>query len=139
MAQGNKGRTQQQSKAVLAAAHDSGRQTREWTSPTKPSTRRGRSKGGEGIGRGSRKVTKPDAAGEQKVQTCMQALLEFLGMVPELTEAMQEDAPGSVLAGCERDCKHLAFKALTFLQQVDSTNCQFVVNSILGFNVFCQP
>lgn len=48
----------------------------------------------------------------------MQALLEFLGMVPELTEAMQEDAPGSVLAGCERDCKHLAFKALTFLQQV---------------------
>lgn len=48
----------------------------------------------------------------------MQALLEFLGMVPELTDAMQEDAPGSVLAGCERDCKHLAFKALTFLQQV---------------------
>lgn len=47
----------------------------------------------------------------------MQALLEFLGMVPELTEAMQ-DAPGPVLAGCERDCKQLAFKALTFLQQV---------------------
>ena len=48
----------------------------------------------------------------------MTALLEFLGMVPELTEASEEDAAGSVLAGCENDCKHLAFKALTFLQQV---------------------
>ena len=48
----------------------------------------------------------------------MPALLEFLGMVPELTEASEEDAPGSVLAGCEHDCKHLAFKAVTFLQQV---------------------
>ena len=54
----------------------------------------------------------------QGKQECLPALLEFLGMVPELAEASQEDAPGSVLAGCERDCKHLAFKALTFLQQV---------------------
>lgn len=60
----------------------------------------------------------PDAAGEHGEQACVPALLEFLGMVPELAEASEEDAPGSVLAGCEQDCKHLAFKALTFLQQV---------------------
>ena len=76
--------------------------------------------GGGGLGRrteGSR-FEKPDAAGEQGEQACVTALLKFLGMVPELTEASEEDAAGSVLAGCENDCKHLAFKALTFLQQV---------------------
>ena len=65
-------------------------------------------------------MTKPDAAGEQGEQACVPALLEFLGMVPELAEASVEDAPGSVLAGCEHDCKHLAFKALSLLQQVPS-------------------
>ena len=52
----------------------------------------------------------------------MAALLHFLGLVPQLTEASQEDAPGSPLAGCERDCKHLSFRALTFLQQVGHTH-----------------
>jgi hypothetical protein len=48
----------------------------------------------------------------------MPALLEFLSMIPELTEAAAGGGEGSVLTGCERDTKHLAFKALTFLQQV---------------------
>lgn len=48
----------------------------------------------------------------------MLALQEFLGMVPDLTEAGGDDSMGSVLAGCERDTKHLAFKALTLLHQV---------------------
>ena len=57
------------------------------------------------------------AAGKGE-QACMAALLDFLGMVPELRQAVEEDAPGSALTGCERDCKHLAFKALTLFQQV---------------------
>ena len=65
----------------------------------------------------------PDAAGEQGKQACVPALLEFLSMLPELVEGSEEDAPGSVLAGCEHDCKHLAFCAITFLQQV--AICQF--------------
>ena len=48
----------------------------------------------------------------------MLALQEFLGMVPHLTEASGGDSAGSVLAGCERDTKHLALKALTLLHQV---------------------
>ena len=39
-------------------------------------------------------------------------------MIPDLTEAAADGGEGSVLTGCERDTKHLAFKALTFLQQV---------------------
>ena len=74
---------------------------------------------GEGGARGrGLQNEKPDAAGEQGEQACVPALLEFLGMVPELVEVSEEDAPGSVLAGCEHDCKHLAFKALILLQQV---------------------
>ncbi len=54
----------------------------------------------------------------QAQQTCMLALLEFLSMIPDLTEAAADGGEGSVLTGCERDTKHLAFKALAFLQQV---------------------
>ena len=57
-------------------------------------------------------------AGVAGRQICMDALQEFLGMIPHLTEAGGDDSTGSVLAGCERDTKHLAFKALTLLQQV---------------------
>lgn len=57
-------------------------------------------------------------AAEEGGQACMAALLEFLALVPELSQAVGEDVPGSALTGCERDCKHLAFKALTLLQQV---------------------
>ena len=39
-------------------------------------------------------------------------------MIPDLSEAVEEDSAGSMLAGCERDTKHLAMKALTFLHQV---------------------
>ena len=39
-------------------------------------------------------------------------------MIPDLTEAAADGGEGSMLTGCERDTKHLAFKALTFLQQV---------------------
>ena len=48
----------------------------------------------------------------------MLALLDFLSMIPNLTEAAADGGESSVLTGCERDTKHLAFKALTFLQQV---------------------
>lgn len=54
----------------------------------------------------------------QGQQTCVPALLEFLSMIPDLTEAAADGGEGSMLTGCERDTKHLAFKALTFLQQV---------------------
>ena len=48
----------------------------------------------------------------------MLALLDFLSMIPDLTDAAADGGEGSVLTGCEQDTKHLAFKALTFLQQV---------------------
>lgn len=60
----------------------------------------------------------PGPLGGAGEQACMPAFLQFVGLVPELTEASQEDAVGSPLAGCERDSKHLAFRALTLLQQV---------------------
>ena len=39
-------------------------------------------------------------------------------MIPDLTEAAAHGGEGAVLTGCERGTMHLAFKALTFLQQV---------------------
>lgn len=39
-------------------------------------------------------------------------------MIPDLSEAVEEGSAGFMLAGCERDTKHLAMKALTFLHQV---------------------
>ncbi|KAL3135934.1 hypothetical protein ABBQ32_006979 [Trebouxia sp. C0010 RCD-2024] len=65
-----------------------------------------------------RKARSTSAEGGAGEQACMPAFLQFVGLVPELTEASQEDAVGSPLAGCERDSKHLAFRALTLLQQV---------------------
>ncbi len=62
----------------------------------------------------------------QGQQTCVPALLEFLSMIPDLTEAAADGGEGSVLTGCERDTKHLAFKTLTFLQQVGhNTVCSY--------------
>ncbi|DBA87792.1 TPA: hypothetical protein ACH3X1_004789 [Trebouxia sp. C0004] len=61
-------------------------------------------------------------AGMHGQQNCMPALLDFLSMIPDLTEAAADGGEGSVLTGCEHDTKHLAFKALTFLQQIKEDN-----------------
>ncbi len=69
----------------------------------------------------------PAVAGKQG---CVPALLDFLSMIPDLSVDVGENTSGSMLAGCERDTKHLAFKALTFLQQVTVTelcSCKYTL------------